>query len=173
MTIRPPDDHALSQLADLMPIYMSESYGVEWHGSEDALRSAVTLGTLRVLVATSRPGRIDGFIAWTAAFDLHWCVPGGTVLDLYVRREARGRAVSVRLLAAAAAQVGIEGGTFLRGTAVDAGTGKQLYGRAAVCNSTTECTVSGRAFRELAALERLTSREIVQRFPDKAGNYEP
>ena len=172
MTIRSPDKHNLAELAALMPRYMSETYATEWHGSEQALRSAVAAGTLQMLVAAHRAQTIIGFVAWTSAYDLHWCVTGATILDLYVCPEARGRAVALRLLAAVAAKVQGDGGRFLRGTAVDTGSGTQLYGRAAVCNTTTECTVGGRAFRELAELENLPSRELLLRLPDAAWNYE-
>jgi ribosomal protein S18 acetylase RimI-like enzyme len=94
------------------------------------------------------------------------------VLDLYVRPEARGRAVALRLLAAAAAQLRREGGAFLRGTAVGTGAAKQLYDRVAICNPTTECTVSGRGFRELADLENASRRDLVQRLPNADSNYE-
>lgn len=172
MTIVRPDDHGLSQVAALMPRYMAEAYGASWHGSAEALRSAVAKDEVRILVARSRAGRIDGFVAWTSGYDLHWCVAGGVILDLYVCPEARGRAVAIRLLAAAAGQVRTAGGTFLRGTALVTGRGKKLYSRAAVCSETTECTVSGRALRELAELETLPSRDLLKRLPEAAWNYE-
>lgn len=171
MTIRPPDDVGLSEMAILMPRYMSEAYGAEWHGSVQALRTAVAAGALRILIARRRAMRIAGFIAWTSAYDLHWCATGGTVLDLYVCPEARGHAVAIRLLAAAANRVCMNGGTFLRGTAIDTGSGRKLYGRAAVCDATAECTIGGRALRELAALEQMPSRELVQRLPAPTSNY--
>jgi GNAT superfamily N-acetyltransferase len=172
MTIEPVDPGRLSQVAALMPLYMSEAYGAEWRGSEEALQVAAAEGTLRILVAANRAEGVAGFIAWTPAYDLHWCVAGGAVLDLYVCPEARGRAVAIRLLAAAAAQLRLDGGAFLRGTALDTGRGKALYGRTAVCNPTMECTLSGRAFRELAELEKLPARELVRRLPSAAWNYE-
>jgi GNAT superfamily N-acetyltransferase len=172
MTIEPADPRRLSQVAALMPLYMAEAYGAAWHGSEEALRAAAAEGALRILVAANGAETVAGFIAWTPAYDLHWCVAGGAVLDLYVRPEARGRAVAIRLLAAAAARLRLDGGAFLRGTALDTGPGKELYSRAAVCNPATECTLSGRAFRELAELERLPARELVRRLPNAAWNYE-
>lgn len=172
MLIRTADDQGLSQVVALMPLYMSETYGAEWHGSEDAIRAAVAAEKLQVLTA-SRAERIAGFIAWTPAYDLHWCISGGAVADLYVRRGARGRAVALRLLAAAAASISRDGGAFLRGTAVDRGAGRKLYGRVAVCSSTTECTVGGRAFRQLAELENAPARELVERLPVVPLNYEP
>jgi hypothetical protein len=114
---------------------MAESYGVEWRGSEQALRIALAARRLQILVA-------------------------------------RGNAVALRLLAAAAAQLRREGGTFLRGTAVGIGSAEKLYGRAAICNFTTECIVRGRAFRELADLESAPLRELAQRLPNADSNYE-
>jgi GNAT superfamily N-acetyltransferase len=173
MTIGFPGDATLAEIAALMPLYMAEAYGVDWHGSEQALRAATADGSLRILAATTGPDACVGFVAWTPSYDLHWCVSGGTILDLYVRQEARGRAVALRLLAAAAVQIRSDGGKFIRGTALDTGPGKQLYGRTAVCTATTECTVSGRAFRQLTKLANVPPREIVRRLPDESWNYEP
>lgn len=91
---------------------------------------------------------------------------------MYVEPAFRGRAVGIRLLAAAAASIQDGGGVFLRGMAVPDASVRKLYARAAVCRDTSECTLSGRAFRRLVDLRGLRLRELATSLPEVSWNYE-
>lgn len=173
MTVRPARDGDAAKLAELLRLYMRETYDTEWHGSEAALRGGGPDVQFRMNVALDSTQTVVGFVAWSPAYDLHWCVSGGVVLDLYVRPSARGRTMALRLLSSVASAVRAGGGSFLRGRAVDSTGAARLYARAAVCESGLECTLSGRAFRQLAELENSPTRELVRSLPDRSWNYEP
>ena len=172
MDIRPPEHGDFGPLAGLLERYLRETMRAGWTGSAARLEVAVREGDVRVLLAASGDGSPVGFIAWTDAYDLHHCVRGGTVEDMYVEPALRGRGVGIRLLAGAAGSILEASGAFLRGTAVGEPAVRKLYARAAVCRDTAECTLSGRAFRELAGLRGRTLRELATSLPDVRGNYE-
>jgi GNAT superfamily N-acetyltransferase len=106
------------------------------------------------------------------SYDLHHCVAGAEVLDLYVAPEARGRGLALALACAVAAAVAQDGGTYLKGGAVERGTGRRLYAKLAVCWPSGDCYVSGRAFRRLAALAGQPLRTMIRGLPPMAWNYE-
>ena len=158
-------------LTQLLQAYMGEALSMPWGGSADALEQDVSAGRVNVLVADEADALI-GFAAWTWSYDLHHCVSGGEVLDVYVTPGRRGKAVAVALLAAAADEVRRAGGTYLKGLVVAERAGRRLYQRLGVCFPGEHCYVSGRASRELSALAGRPAREIARRLPDKSWNRE-
>src|SRR5262245_36870772 len=88
-------------LARLLEAYMAEALSTSWGGSADALERDLAAGRVRVLVADESNALI-GFAAWTWSYDLHHCVSGAEVLDVYVTPGRRGQAIAVALLAAVA-----------------------------------------------------------------------
>jgi GNAT superfamily N-acetyltransferase len=158
-------------LVPLLEAYMQEAYGVPWRGSAEALHRDCFGQHCSLLVAQARDGDLIGFLAWMPSYDLHHCVSGADVNDLYVVPRCRGRGVALLLGCAVAAEVAQQGGRYLKGTAVETGTGSRLYDRFGICNS-TGCVVSGRAFRRLAELAGHSVRQIVRALPDRSWNYQ-
>jgi GNAT superfamily N-acetyltransferase len=170
-SVRAAEPGDVPALVALLEAYMRETYGDTWHGSAQALERDAFGRACRMAVAT-RDGRLTGFVAWASSYDLHHCIHGCDVLDLYVAPDARGRGVAVALLCFAAAEVRAEGGAYMRGGAVDTGSGARLYGRFGMCGAGTNCTVGGRAFRRLAELAGRPIREVARSLPERAWNYE-
>ncbi len=151
---------------------MDEALSLAWGGATSALERDVSAGRIHVLVADETDALI-GFAAWTWSYDLHHCVRGGEVLDVYVTPGRRGQGVAVALLAAIANEIWRAGGTYLKGLVVAERAGRRLYQRLGVSFPGEHCYVSGRAFRELSGLAGRSPREIVRRLPDKSWNREP
>lgn len=155
----------------LLQSYMQEAYGVEWSGSAEALHAAALGQKCTVLLASTADRGGVGFIAWTPSYDLHHCVSGVDVLDLYVVPAMRSRGVALVLACAMAAEELGRGAIYMKGTALEGGAGRRLYGRFAVCDA-SGCIVGGRAFRRLAELAGRPVREIARSLPERAWNYE-
>jgi GNAT superfamily N-acetyltransferase len=164
-----PQDTAA--VAALLRAYMLETYDEEWRGSlEDLLRDG--FGTcFRTLLAVHAQQPV-GFLAWEKAYDLHHCLSGGQVLDLFVMKQHRARGIAVLLIARAAALIHGEGGAFLKGGAVDHGTASRLYGRFAPAFG-NDYILGGRAFRHLAAQAHLPVRSLARAMPSREWNFEP
>lgn len=161
----------LSALALLFHAYMLETYSEPWHGSSEALRHDALGQKCSILVVANAQQSLLGFLAWTPTYDLHHCVAGGEVLDLYVEPRWRGRGIALLLGCAAAARIREEGGKFLKGSVVASGSGRRLYGRFAVCDA-AGCIVGGRGFRRLAELAGRPIREVVRLLPEASWSYE-
>ncbi len=160
------------QLADLLRRYMREAYSRDWSGSEVSLTADSFLTTVHTALAAAEDGTLAGFVAWTDAYDLHHCVSGGEVLDMFVTPAARGHGVAVQLLLTAARAVREGGGSFLKGSALEPPSVRALYARAAVCWDERSCIVGGKAFRHLAGLAGCRPREVVRSVPPVEWNYE-
>ncbi len=124
-----------------------------------------------VLVAVERD-RVVGMIQWWRIFDMFWGVFGGKAEWLYVRPEARGRAVAAMLVAEVCKRVRDAGGEFIY-----AGSGEpavtKLYDR--VTHSWPERThaLSAEAFQCVADLAGALPRDIVCNLPSPALNKVP
>lgn len=164
-----PEDAA--QLAGLLDEYLQETFRRPFAGSVEALARDVLGREARTHVAVV-DAELVGFAIWQSAYDVHHCVRGGQLLDLYVMKEYRGGAFAPELLLATLVAVKREGGVFLRGQGVSA-QGDRLYDRFAMTFAGTEFIVGGRAFRELAALQGKPLREALRAIPPKSANFEP
>lgn len=172
MEIRSALENDASTLDAMFRSYMREALAAEWQGSSTALSQDIARGDARLLLATDREGAAIGFLGWSPTYDFHHCIRGGSIEDMYVEPSMRGRGVGVMLIAAVARRIQEMGGVFLRGMAVAEPSVQKLYARAAVCNETVECTVSGRAFRRMAELHGRSVREMVRSFPQADWNFE-
>jgi GNAT superfamily N-acetyltransferase len=161
----------VAALVPLLEAYMAETYGDRWHGDPETLARDLG-GRCTIEVAVAEDGRLVGLLAWATGYDLHHCAAGAEVIDLYVAPPWRGRGVALSLACAAAARAQRLGGRWLKGTAVETGSGRRLYGRIAVCGATRECTVGGRAFRRLAELAGRPPREMAAGLPEPGWNHE-
>ena len=169
--IRPLAPTDVVPLAPLLESYMRETYGAPWNGSVERLHADALGQRCTICVAAAPDESLAGFLAWAPSYDLHHCVTGAEALDLYVAPRWRGRGIALQLGCAAAAEIARGGGLFLKGTAVETGSGRRLYGRFGVCDA-AGCIVGGRAFRRLAELAGRSAREILRGLPERAWNYE-
>ncbi len=136
-----------------------ETYAGDWHGSTESLTSHA-FGQFVSVVVAEKSGRLEGFIAWTHSYDLHWSMPGAMIVDLFVRRGCRGRGTGLQLICSAASRVESDGGKFLKGGAVDGDAVRLEY------------TLSGRAFRHVSSLQGASARMLVTAMPEKQCNFE-
>jgi GNAT superfamily N-acetyltransferase len=107
----PADVHPV---AALLRQYMLETYDHAWRGSVNALLQDGFGTRFRALVAVLADDSV-GLLAWEKSYDLHHCLSGGHVLDLYVAPRHRARGIAVQLIATAAGIIHSEGGAFIKG----------------------------------------------------------
>jgi GNAT superfamily N-acetyltransferase len=151
--------------------YMLETYHEEWRGTVEGLLRDVFGARIRVLIALRAEGTV-GFLAWERAYDLHHCLTGGHILDLYVSPRHRARGIAVQLIARAAGIVHSEGGAFIKGGAVESGSGSRLYARFAPAFG-NDYILGGKAFRHVAAQSSLPMKALVRSMPQREWNFEP
>jgi GNAT superfamily N-acetyltransferase len=160
-----PEDAVV--LESMIRDYLHESYSGHLGTPAATLRLDVLAGatTQRVLLAERLDG-LTGFVAWDGVYDLHWAARGAQIADLYVVPAARGLGIALELLASLCSVLASEGGVFVRGGAYDRASTRAFYGRIAVVEpGTGETHLSGRAFRQLAALGGLSARAIARALP--------
>jgi GNAT superfamily N-acetyltransferase len=164
----PDDVHAL---AGLLRAYMLETYNDEWRGGVNGVLQDGFGARFSALIATLADQAV-GFVAWEKSYDLHHCLTGGHILDLYVAHRHRARGIAVQLIARAAGVIHSEGGAFIKGGAVESGTGSRLYGRFAPAFG-NDYILGGKAFRHLAAQSTLPVRKLARSMPRREWNFEP
>lgn len=158
-------------LAGLMQEYMAETFHQPWRGNLEALTRDALGKEAHALLAVDQ-GEPVGFALWRRTWDARRCLGGGELLDVFVQKDSRGGAIAPELLLATVADVAREGGVFLRGQEV-AMQGDRLYQRFAVTAPGTEFSLSGKAFRALAALDGKPLREVLRALPARSDNFEP
>ncbi|MDP8912546.1 MAG: GNAT family N-acetyltransferase [Pseudomonadota bacterium] len=158
-------------LAALMSSYMRETYHDTWHGSPEAM-ALDGFGREFEMHVASTGDDLLGLAAWRKAYDLHHCISGAEVFDMFVVPAVRGRSIGASLICAVAAEVLQRGGKFLKGQAVDDLSVRRLYERVSVSFVAVECMLAGRALRTMASLASASPREMVRSLPPKAWNYE-
>jgi GNAT superfamily N-acetyltransferase len=169
-TASPADAEAMAPPLDA---YVRETYGGSWGGSIENVRDDLTRKLVRMIMAECSAGEIIGFIAAVDTYDLHWCVAGTEIIDLYVDPRHRGRGVALLLAIRLANETLSRRGSFLKGGAVDNAIVRRFYDRITMTLPGGESYLSGRAFRHFAGLEGRPLREIVRDLPDKSWNTEP
>jgi GNAT superfamily N-acetyltransferase len=162
-------------LEKLLNVYMQESFQRAWGGTAQRLEQHGFGHEFEMMVAEASDPEVEvvAFAAWVSSYDLHHCMKGGEVIDLYVLPSHRGQGVAMLLIARLAKEIQEHGGTYLKGQALDNPAAQRLYQRCARCFPGAECCVSGRGFRQLAELSGQSVREIVSHLPETAWNYEP
>ena len=166
-----PDD--LDAIAEMLEDFVATHPAKSHPRSRDKLRDALfgAEPVAHVLVAVDRD-RVVGMVQWWRIFDMFWGMFGGKAEWLYVRPEARGRAVAAMLGAEVCARVRAAGGEFLYlGSVEDSVTA--LYDR--VTHSWPERThaLSGMAFARIADLAGASARELVRKLPSPELNKVP
>jgi len=160
-------------LEKLLGAYMQETYQSAWGGTAQRLEQHLIGSEVKICVAEASDLEVVAFVAWTASYDLHWCMKGGEVIDLFVYPSHRGRGIVMLLITDIAMKIQKHGGAYLKGGAVGSSVVHRLYQRIAMRVSENDYYVSGRAFRRLAELSGKSPREIVSGLPEVAWNYEP
>lgn len=171
--IRPAFQNDFVHLEKLLELYMRETYKTAWSGTAVQLEQDALNNEFHAVVAENLDGEIIGFLAWVSTYDLHHCMKGGEIIDMFVRAENRGRGAALLMSIAVASEIEKRGGKFLKGGAVENATARRFYGRIAMCFPNGTSYISGRAFRHLAGLSGKSLREIVANLPETAWNYEP
>jgi len=164
-----PEDSA--HPVGLLRANMEETFSVLWRGSERALCEDGFGTYFHVTLATCRTDLI-GFEAWRISYDLHNCVNGGEVMDMFVLPRYRGRGVAIVLLASFAREVARDGGKYVKGRSVERPSVRRMYRRFARCFPGADCVVGGRAFRASASLKGKSPREMTRELPRKEWNDE-
>ncbi|MGQ0642957.1 MAG: GNAT family N-acetyltransferase [Gemmatimonadaceae bacterium] len=168
---RPATPTDVDDIVVLLSEYMLETYHSIWHGTAERLKRD-GLGLHCNMTVATRDGTCIGFAAWRLTYDLHHCVSGLEVIDMFVRPAFRGRGVGACLLAQVAAYGVNLGATFMTGGAVDTGSARRLSGRATMRHG-GQTYLSGRAFRALAAQAGASPRELLERLPPPEWNLQP
>jgi hypothetical protein len=81
-----PDD--VQVVAALLRAYMLDTYQEQWPGSVNGLLQDGFGARFRALIAALDDQAV-AFLAWERSYDLHHCLTGGHVLDLYVAHPHR------------------------------------------------------------------------------------
>ncbi len=170
MDVSAASEEELPGIALLIEAYMRETFGVGWSGSVDALRRDGRGSHFEVVAARHR-GEPIGFAMLEPTYDVHHCLPGGCIADLYVKPGHRGRGVALRLIAAAATLVRERGGSFIKGQATP--EARPFYERVAMAFEGADCIVGGRAFRAIAELHGRPHRELIRGLPTREWNRQP
>lgn len=165
------DPHDAPAIARLLAEYMVEVFDRTTPVTADTIRRDGFGEHFEMVVAVRGSGSLVGFTAWERCYDLHWGLVGGTVLDMFVTPEHRGRGVAPMMLTRTCAHVRERGGQFVRGKAVDFRSSR-LYERAAMPFPGTEFILGGRAFRHIAELQRAGPRVLARSLPSLAWNHE-
>ena len=171
--IRKANQSDAPSLGELLEAYMRETYHGAWGGNNQLLEQHISGDEVEIIVAETLNGKVIGFVAWLASYDLHWCLKGGDVIDFYVCPPHRGGGAAVLLITKLAGDIQEDGGAYLKGGAVDNPMVRRLYQKIAMCLPDGESYVSGKAFRRLAELSGKSLREIIKEMPEAAWNHEP
>jgi GNAT superfamily N-acetyltransferase len=171
--IRPAHVNDTEALAGLIHSQMVELFDIKWGGSVAELERDGFGKEFESVIAESPEGSLIGFGAWMRSYDLHHCISGGVLMDLYVEPKYRGKAIALAIIVSVAQQIHDRGGHYLRGKAIPNKTVERFYDRVAVSFPGTEYNVGGRAFRCLSELSGHTPREMLVSLPQKEWNYEP
>jgi GNAT superfamily N-acetyltransferase len=162
MVVRAASESDMAALATMLSTYMAEAMARAWAGSVAALQRDGLGREFYTHIAFASDKQI-GFACWHRIYNVHYCVPGGEVTDMFVEPAFRNRGVALLLVAAVAKQVQSLGGQFLRGRSDP--QLERLYKRFAVIVPGAECYLGGPTFESLAMLSARPLREIVRALP--------
>ena len=101
----------VQRLEKLLGDYMRETYQGAWGGNSELLERHLTENAVEILLAETSSFEVVAFLAWSSSYDLHWCMKGGVIVDLFVCPQHRSRGVAVLLAINLARQIQERGGT--------------------------------------------------------------
>lgn len=171
--IRSATPNDIPDLEKLLTAFMQATFQRAWGGTTQKLAQDGFGSEFQMMVAETEDQQLVAFAAWTSAYDLHHCIKGGEIIDMFVVPVHRGRGVAIQLIMAIAIQIQQQGGVYIKGQAVENPSVQRLYQRCAQCFPGADCYVSGRAFRRLIELSGQRMRDVVRNLPEPAWNSEP
>ena len=92
---------------------MRESFDRPWGGTRESLEHDGFGFEFETLVAENLHHSLIGFASWRPSYDLHHCVSGGELMDLYVQPEHRGFGIAAALIVGVAEETKERGGCYL------------------------------------------------------------
>lgn len=135
------------------------------------LRADALGACCELLLASDSSRDSVGLCAFEPDYDLHVCIRGGRILDLYVQPSWRRRGVAAALLASAAREISERGGRYMKGQSLPIPEVVGFWNRCAVAFEGPEFTLSAKAFRHLASLAGATPRQMAANLPDRQWNF--
>jgi GNAT superfamily N-acetyltransferase len=127
-----------------------------------------------LMLAIDRADEPVGFAAWQTEYDLHNAVHGGHIADFFITPSHRGHGLAIRLAAAVARAVAKDGGVFVKGDVLEDDLRRlHLMRRITVGYAAQSVYVSGRGFRELAALVDADLKTLVRKLPSAEASRDP
>jgi hypothetical protein len=85
--IRKATQNDIPCLEKLLNVYMQESFQRAWGGTAQRLEQHGFGHEFEMIVAEASDQGVVAFAAWLSSYDLHHCMKGGEVIDLYVARR--------------------------------------------------------------------------------------
>jgi len=170
-SVRLATESDTNAVAALLTEYVRSELHADWFGSAERLREDGFGSRFDLLLAHATSEDLIGFAAFAPDYDLHVCVRGARILDLYVRSQWRGRGVAALLLTHAAREIMRRGGHYMKGAAQPNAAIINFYGRCAVPFHGPEFTLSAKAFRHFASLAGSDPRHIARNLPQKQWNF--
>ena len=158
----------MPEMGSLLGRYMGEFLGRPWEGSAAELRDGLGRDFHAVIACTGYA--MVGFAVWHNTYDVHHCLPGGEISDMYVLPQNRGKGIAPTLIAMVASQVLRTGGRFVKGRIDKAA--EPFYRKVAIVCEGSESYISGRAFRTLAGRAEAVPQRTIRRFPALSENFE-
>jgi GNAT superfamily N-acetyltransferase len=171
--IRNATPNDIPDLEKLLTAFMQATFQRPWEGTTQKLAQDGFGTEFQMVVAEAENQQLVAFAAWIASYDLHHCIKGGEIIDMFVDPVHRGRGLAIQLIMAIATQIQQQGGVYIKGQAVENPSAQRLYQRCARCFPGADCYVSGRAFRRLTELSGQRLRDVMRNLPEPAWNYEP
>ncbi|MFO1396505.1 MAG: hypothetical protein U1F48_05520 [Burkholderiales bacterium] len=149
----------LPEVEELLRSYMAEALNRRWEGSLSALERDGLGREFHTLLAW-RGREAVGVAFWHRVYNVHFCVVGGEICDMFVKRHYRNSGTALMLVAAAARDIKSAGGSFLRGQSDE--RLESLYSRCAVVVRGAECYLGGNEFDALAATSDISPRHMLR-----------
>ena len=100
-------------LQKLLMAFMQETFQRPWGGTPQKLEQDGLGAEFQMVIAEAENYPLVAFAAWISSYDLHYCMKGGQVIDLFVEPAHRGRGIAVRLITEIALQIQQQGGVYI------------------------------------------------------------
>ncbi|WP_191757695.1 GNAT family N-acetyltransferase [Komarekiella delphini-convector] len=107
----------IPDLEKLLVAFMQETFQRTWGGTTQKLAQDGFGAEFEMVVAEAKNQQLTAFAAWASSYDLHYCLKGGEVIDLFVDPAYQGWGVATKLIFAIATQIQQQGGLYIKGQA--------------------------------------------------------